>query len=129
MKKIFGIILAIIVVVGGVFFIISGFKSISNKRYFSHGTGVISSIECEDSIDDSGEYRVMVKYTIDGTEYESPFDQYRAGMQIGDEIEFIYDLNNPQTISSGSVLSIVILFAVGIVAIIAGATVFIRKIR
>lgn len=66
-------------------------------------------------------YRVTVKYTIDGIDYDNEYGIFPAGYNVGDKVTICYNPDNPNEISqpTGILLPIIIL-ALGVASIAGG---------
>lgn len=86
---------------------------------FVDGTATIISIEEDpdyihdpDSLNDV-QYIVKVTYTVDGKEYTTTLNSYDPFYKVGGEVAIKYDPKNPEKMTSG--------FGIGIVIMIIGA--------
>ncbi len=85
----------------GLAFIVAGVIGIHQSNTFLPTKGVIRSMErtyvATDS-DDTDTWKVMVSYTVDGKEYESDLGQKQDGFAVGQEIDILYNPDNPEAI-------------------------------
>ncbi len=105
MKKIISIILSLVFVAAGIVVIVIGVKQNSeSKQYELTGKATIASIErtwtgTDDEGFDTYEYTVRVDYEIDGKEYKNvEYPYYSDSMHKGDEVEFLYNADDPTKI-------------------------------
>lgn len=133
MKRILCILLALALIAGGIVFGIFAIKRINKGKSFTPVQGVITRIDAQSGgIDENGNteytYYVFVKYTVDGTEYESELGEYQSSYREGDSIEVKYNPDNPSEIQSTSTLSAILTIAMPIVAVLAGAVLLFKSL-
>lgn len=107
------------IVVVGIAFIVFGIIGIKQDNTWPDTQGIIQSIELvHEAVDseDTDEYEVMVKYTVDGKTYESDLHEYQDDFEVGKEITIRYNPEAPDAIVLPGK-------TVWIIAIIAGALV------
>lgn len=128
----FFIPLGLILIVFSIFFFITADH---NKNYVATD-GIVSRVELvEDEHTDvdgnhvEATYRVFVKYTVDGEEYDEELGEL-SGIKVGDKIKITYNPENPREISQpiGMILPIILLLA-GIAALVSGIISIIRAIK
>lgn len=87
-----GIVAPFLMMLGGAAFIIFGVIGIKEADTFVPVKAVIESIDVTPGIgDDPDEYKVIVKYTVDGTAYHSDLGTLSNGDHEGKEIDVLYD--------------------------------------
>lgn len=136
MRKILNIIFPIAAVVLGIVVIVFGVNKLNSKKlYDASVTGVISGIEREWSGTDADgfdeyDYTVYVNYEVDGKKYENvEFPTYDSSMQKGDEIEILYQSDNPQNIAESNIAgNAAIMIVIGSVFALIGAAMGIKAI-
>ncbi len=130
--KIAGVISAIM----GIVAVIVGIASIAADKQFEKTaektTGVITQIvktKTHNGTKNSGakyDYDVYVEYEVDGKTYDEKLDVYYTGMHKGDDIQIMYNPDNPEEIRGGSPLAKLLFPAVfGLVFIGVGVFMFI----
>ena len=122
----------VILIVFGIF----TFNSVEHTKNFIRTEAVVSKTELFESgyTDADGNYQpatytVYVKYTVDGTEYESEYGVF-TGYYPGDSVKICYDPNDPSSAyqPNGIILPIA-LFSGGILFLIGGAISAVREIK
>ena len=115
--------------IGIILIIVSAFafNSVNITKNYEKTTAIVSKMELyeEEYRDDDGEthdatYTVFVKYTVDGTEYETEYGVF-SGYKVGEKVKICYDKNDPTKIAqpNGIILPISLL-AGGIAVLIGG---------
>ena len=85
-----------IIVVVAVLYELSNYDRFIKDAEYTKGEIVsIQRIRKRNSTDDDYDYRVNVKYTVDGEEYLTVSKHYSASMHKGKSIGVYYDKNNP----------------------------------
>ena len=94
-------------------------------------TGVITKIDIVygTGADDNDEYHVFVKYSVDGTEYEEELGEYSAGMHEGDDVDLLYNPDNPRQLQKAGLTSIIIAFVFSGLSILVAVIMFLRFLR
>lgn len=89
------ILMGIIVVVAVLYELSNYDRFIKDAEYTKGEIVSIQRIIKRNSTDDDYDYRVNVKYTVDGEEYLTVSKHYSASMHKGKSIGVYYDKNNP----------------------------------
>lgn len=101
-KKFFKIISCVFLVIGIsliiLAFVIGQAVSIPVQRE-KKTTATITEITRHRGTDGEAEYDVFVEYEIDGTTYEKELNAYSSDFREGQEIEIIYDKDDPENIT------------------------------
>ena len=86
-----------IALIGAVIFLVLGVMKLVKVNTFPTTTAVITRIECIPSADpDSADtYNVYVKYTVQGTIYESQLDDYKTSYREGKEVTVHFNPEKP----------------------------------
>ncbi len=115
----------------GVAFIVINIIGLKQANTWPATTGEIQSIELiHEAVDseDTDEYEVMVKYTVDGKTYESDLGVKLDDFEVGKVIDILYNPEAPEAIvlpgKAGSVIGI----AIGGVAVLAAVFMLIRRL-
>ena len=125
-KRIFTAILMLV----GLFFIVSGVIGLRNADRFTPATGTIRSIQLvSEAIEENDVdiYEVMVEYTVDGQSYLSDIGQMKDDYSVGKEIDIIYDPDHPETITLPGKTTSVIGIVIGALAFFGPIVVFLRR--
>lgn len=127
----FGSILFAIV---GAIFIVAGLNifisSIEFKKVAVEGTAIITNIQEYRDSDGDISYKVFVKYTVDGTEYNKQLNVYSIDMTVGKEIVIYYNPASPTVIQTSGQDSIGLIFAgIGLLTFVIGSIMMIIKIK
>ena len=128
----FFIPLGLILIVFSVFLFITADH---NKNYINIDAVISKTELVQDAYTDvdgnhvEATYRVFVKYTVDGKEYDEELGEL-PNVKIGDAIKIAYNPENPKEISQpiGMILPIVMLVA-GIAVLIGGIVSIIRAMK
>ena len=128
MKK---LIAVIILIAGGIVFIVLGAISVKELREFKRVPAVVSHIERDWTPNGDGtdteELKIFVTYTVDGKTYTEELQNTKTTYKQGDEITVLYNPAKPSEVSGATKTMSVIQFAVGGVLVLAGAGVFVFK--
>lgn len=115
----------------GVAFIVINIIGVKQANTWPGTTGEIQSIELiHEAVDDedTDEYEVMVKYTVDGKTYESDLGVKLDDFEVGQVIDILYNPEAPEAIVlpgvSGSIIGIVI----GVAAVIGSIIMFLMRL-
>lgn len=130
------ILTAVITLIIGIVFIVGGILILSKNANTDYAeiTGTIVDITEEwnpsaNVDEDQYDHHTFVDYTVDGKEYKHvELGQYDSSMEIGDKVDFLYNVDNPAEISSkgGNIFGIVAI-GIGILSILFGIISFLRK--
>ena len=109
----------------GLIFIVVSAAGMRQADTFLPTKGVIRSMErtyiATDSID-TDTWEVLVEYTVDGEDYVSDLGQKKNDFAVGQEIDILYNPNNPEAIVlPGKALWFIFMIAGAAVAIVASA--------
>ena len=128
MKK---LIAVLILLAGGVIFIVFGATSIKELRDYKQVSAVVSHIEREwtpiGDGTDTENVKIFVTYTVDGQEYTEELQNTKTTYKQGDEITVLYNPEKPTEVSGATKTMTIIQFAVGGVLVLAGVGVFVFK--
>lgn len=115
----------------GVAFIVLNIIGIKQANTWPGTTGEIQSIELiHEAVDDedTDEYEVMVKYTVNGKTYESDLGVKLDDFEVGQVIDILYNPEAPEAIvlpgAAGSIIGIVI----GVAAVIGSIIMFLMRL-
>lgn len=117
-----GLILPVILIAFGVIFVMDGFIVLEKRNTFYETTAVISQIQTEGAGIDPEDvnHRVIVNYMVDGKHYTAELDEYHSGMHEGDQVDILYDPDNPKKIISAGIFSLILFFVGGSVLLLIG---------
>ena len=123
----------------GILFIVFSCMALAQpkKDTLTSTTGVIQHIEEPMVVgigddEDSWEYQVFVSYTDEaGVKHENiEYPSYDSSMNEGDEVEVLYDPASPENIQApGGGFVPYITLAVGVIAVLIGAVVFLKSLK
>ena len=116
----------------GLIFIVAGVIGIHQDNTFLPTKGVIQSIERTYVATDSNEtdtWEVMVGYTVDGKDYVSDLGQKKDNFTVGQEIDILYNPNNPEGIVLPGKAGWFIFIIAGAVVAAAASVLLVRDIR
>ena len=116
----------------GLIFIVSGIIGIHQDDTFLPTKGVIQSMERTYVATDSNEtdtWEVMVGYTVDGKDYVSDLGQKKDNFTVGQEIDILYNPNNPEGIVLPGKAGWFIFIIAGAVVAAAASVLLVRDVR
>ena len=116
----------------GIIFIVAGVIGIHQDNTFLPTKGVIQSMERTYVATDSNEtdtWEVMVGYTVDGTDYVSDLGQKKDNFTVGQEIDILYNPDNPEGIVLPGKVGWFIFIIAGAVVAAAASVLLVRDIR
>ena len=119
------------IVIVGIVFIVIGIKGIKQDNTWPDTQGTIQSIELiHEAVDseDTDEYEVMVKYTVDGKTYVSDLHEYQDDFEVGKEITIRYNPEAPDAIVLPGKTVWIIAVIAGVVVAIGGILTFLRNL-
>ncbi len=121
----------VILVIAAIFFIVSGIMKTVKVNTFPKTTAVITRVEYQPSADpeSADTYDVYVKYTVQGTTYESVLDDYKNSYREGQELTVHYNPEKPQEVLSPSIVGPIISIALGALALFVGGGMVLRLVR
>jgi len=119
MKKILDYLIPIICLFAAVMSIFMGINSINNHNEFMETTGVIESITIEHMSRNHNDYDIMVSYVANGQEYLSDLGEYSSSMEVGQEIDIMYNPENPGEIITAGNFSTIMMFVMAAIAVCA----------
>ncbi len=120
-------VIPIVLIVGGILFVCIGVNQTKNVDTFKEVNATITNIDVEYGVgEETNQYTVLVKYTVNGKEYEEEIDNYKSSYSVGDEITVKYNPQKPEEITAMSKGGLIVYIAVGVVAALAGAVLLIR---
>ena len=121
----------VLILVAAVFFITMGVMKIVKVNTFPKTTAVITRIEYQPSADpeSADTYDVYVKYTVQGTTYESKLDDYKNSYREGKELTVYYNPEKPGEVLSPGVVGPIVSIALGAVALFVGGGAVLRLLR
>ena len=130
-NRLTNLIVSLICVVAAVVTVMIGVRMNNNRKTYLPTTGVITKIDIVygTGADDNDEYHVFVKYSVDGTEYEEELGEYSAGMHEGDDVDLLYNPDNPRQLQKAGLTSIIIAFVFSGLSILVAAIMFLRFLR
>lgn len=115
----------------GVAFIVLNIIGIKQANTWPGTTGEIQSIELvHEAVDDedTDEYEVMVKYTVDGKTYVSDLGVKLDDFEVGQVIDILYNPEAPEAIVLPGVTGSIIGIVIGVVAIIGAVIMFLMRL-
>jgi len=115
----------------GVAFIVLNIIGIKQANTWPGTTGEIQSIELvHEAVDDedTDEYEVMVKYTVDDKTYVSDLGVKRDNIEVGQVIDILYNPEAPEAIVLPGVTGSIIGIVIGVVAIIGAVIMFLMRL-
>lgn len=128
MKRFVPLLMALLAVVAGVVFVISGIHTLLNKDlYDSTVTAVIVDAVEEWDYSDPDSSRLITTYYIDYTVGGQKFEHVESpesdsSMKIGDTVEILYQSKDPSKISAKNITTGAVIFiAAGAVVALGGA--------
>ena len=116
----------------GLIFIAAGIIGIHQDNTFLPTKGVIQSMERTYVATDSNEtdtWEVMVGYTVDGKDYVSDLGQKKDSFAVGQEIDILYNPDNPEGIVLPGKVGWFIFIIAGAVVAAAASVLLVRDIR
>ncbi len=120
MKKLLAVL---ILLVGGVVFIVFGATSMKEMREFRQTPAVVSHIEREWTPNGDGtdteEIKIFVTYTVDGQEYTEELQNTKTSYKEGDKITVLYNPEKPTYVSGATKGIAAIQFVAGGVLVLA----------
>ena len=116
------ILVPIVLLAGGILFLVLGTKSLSEVNSFNEVSAVVSRVEIERSADpdDSDSQTVHVKYKVDGKEYNEILQFTSGNYTEGETVSILYDPANPEYVTGATMTSSVIFIVVGVVLALIG---------
>lgn len=130
LQRLLSIILPLVFVAAGIFMIfISASKLIKlHNNAYTPVTAVIDHINVIPAAEpnESDTRNVYVRYTVDGQEYVELLDETTDTMVTGQELEILYETENPKKVTLPGATSSYFIIAFGAVAILVGIIAFIR---
>lgn len=134
-EKNMNFIAVIILVLMGALFIMIGVSTVrSDKEFFKTAVpamGTISDIQTKSRGSNEKEHIVSVSYEVDGQSYSGELTYYHSGMAVGQNIEIWYQPDNPSVMQTktGSTAGKMLTIGGGIVFLLLGGWVFVRKVK
>ena len=116
----------------GLIFIVAGVIGIHQDNTFLPTKGVIQSMERTYVATDSNEtdtWEVMVGNTVDGKDYVSDLGQKKDNCTVGQEIDILYNPNNPEGIVLPGKAGWFIFIIAGAVVAAAASVLLVRDVR
>ena len=131
MNRIFvRVVLPILFLIAGCFSIYSGVKNVRNRASFEQTTAEIISIESTyDTVTDSDDYHVAIKFNVEGKEIETSLGEYENSMYEGKEIGIYYNPDAPTDIIAASKTMPIVTITLGTISILVGIILFFRGLR
>jgi len=94
-----------------------------NTDQYLETSGTITSVtECPTEPDEGQQYDLTVKYTVDGTEYETTFSNMGGNYSTGERIKVYYDPDDPKATTNSKLNGLIapIMIAAGGLALVFG---------
>ncbi|WP_292194533.1 DUF3592 domain-containing protein [Butyrivibrio sp.] len=108
----------------------SGGKNVRNRASFEQTTAEIISIESTyDTVTDSDDYHVAIKFNVEGKEIETSLGEYENSMYEGKEIGIYYNPDDPTDIIAASKTMPIVTITLGTISILVGIILFFRGLR
>ena len=103
LKKIAAII---VLIAGGILFIVLGFSGLKEIRSFPQTKATVVAVEREWVADaegyDTEQLTFHVSYTVDGMQYEEILQNAKGSLEKGDQIQVYYDPQKPEYVSGAT---------------------------
>lgn len=137
MTGIMGIVLAVVFLAVGIFVLVMGINHLQklNAGKYVETQATITKIETDVVHDPDSpggtreEYEITVEYTVDGKKYVSRLGETPKEFYEGMELTVLYNVDNPMDVTLPGTTGAIIMIAMGVVAILAGAVMFLKKLR
>ena len=119
LKRFINALFPVLFVAAGIALVVMGFRDLHYQKTYTLTTAVVSSIQ---EVDEGRITRtdVYVKYSADGTQYESLLQGQRGNWTVGEEIQVRFDPSDPSRVVSVGTSSVTMMFVAGAVAIFLG---------
>lgn len=116
------ILVPIILLIGGIVFLVLGINGISAVNSFKEISAVVSRVEIQRSTnsDESDTITTYVKYKVDGKEYNEILQFAGGDYTEGETVKVLCDPNNPSYVTGATMTSSIIYIVIGAVMSIAG---------
>ena len=102
-KKIFALI---ILIAGGILFIVLGLSGIKEIRTFPQTDATVAAVEREwvpnGDGGDTEQVKIRVSYTVDGKQYEEELQNAKSSLKKGDQLRVYYDPQKPEYVSGAT---------------------------
>ena len=122
----------LILLAGGIVFILFGAQSVKEIKTYKPVEAVVSHVAKEWTTDADGsdtlDVTIYVTYTVDGKEYEEALQNTSTNHEKGDKLTVLYNPADPSVVSGVSKTIVVIQLAAGVLLILAGAFVLVRVV-
>ncbi len=120
----------VIALLAGVMFLVFGATKLVKVNTYPQTSAVITHIEMEPGVgEEPDNYRVTVRYVVDGATYEAELDQYKDSYHEGKQIRVRYNPMNPKDVTAMSTFSAGIVLAFGALMLVVGITTSVRVVR
>ena len=111
-------------------FLFFGVQNILQHRSFLPAKATILDISVDEGVaDEPNEYDVLVEYTVDGQRHVVQLNEYNSSMDIGKEVNILYNPDYPSQIIGAGYFGPVISIVFGIVMLAAGVFTSIRVLQ
>ncbi|MCR5041171.1 MAG: DUF3592 domain-containing protein [Clostridia bacterium] len=114
----------LLLIAGGILFIVFGFRTVKEMKDFPQTDAVVSHLTREWVPDGEGyeteQITVYVTYTVDGKEYTEALQNGKTNYEQGDAIKVYYDPADPTYVSGASKSGATIQLAFGSVIALGG---------
>ena len=131
-----GILFSLLFVAAGIFCLVMGVNRLTklNSGKLIETQATITNIESTTTYDadtntDRIEYQITVEYTVDGKKYVSLLGETPKEFHEGMELTVLYDVDNPSEVVLPGKTGAFIMMGLGVVGILAGGVVFLKKLR
>lgn len=112
----------------GLLALIVGATSLVNRRnYLPVDATIIRIEEAYDTAEERYNYITIVKYRVNGKEYEGDIGFYEPGFKEGKVIEIRYDPNDPANVESATPGALIYFIVVGTMVTAAGIYLLFRR--
>lgn len=119
--------------IGGVFLVVGLIITMYNYQFRSNGvedTAVITKIESFEGRENKRDYRVYIKYIVDGKEYNQYLGFYNINMYEGKEIQIYYDPEDPRRVKAKDEIFVWFIFpSIGFLFFVIGLIMIINRVR
>ena len=126
-KKILYPLLAILV---GLVFVVFGIINFSQHNRYIGTTAVVSKVTVTETFsDEPDDIEIMVRYTVDGIEYESVLNNTSTGLKEGQTVDVEYDPKDPSKVIAASKSYAFAAIGLGAIVVLAGIFLVFKALR
>ena len=137
LSGVLGIVMALIFLAVGIFVIVMGVQRLqkTSSADYVDTKATVTKIETNEIRDEDAaggyrtEYVVTVEYTVDGKKVVTQLSETPKDFYEGMELDVRYNMNKPTDVILPGSGGAFIIIGMGVVALIAGAVMFLRRLR